>query len=306
MQVSPKMVQVLALPALLTLGFVGQDGSASPLDSAPKLPLKLSASSVPFGSKVTVTGVALALEPGAKIHVTMVGGGSQNRRVAIGSVSRSHSWKASFSAIRSGHVAAVPSDVPITSVAGSSGYLPALKVTSQVSVPSALGGKVGSSPKLRGRVTPAGSYRIVAERFSGGRWEVVSRSTTSATGAYAIAVSVGEKPSKVRVRSLNRRSLGGGASRSVRVSSMRPALASWYDLYGNGVACGGVLRRETMGVAHKTLKCGTKVTITYRGRTVTVPVIDRGPYIAGREFDLTGATARALGFDGVGTVWVSN
>jgi rare lipoprotein A len=36
---------------------------------------------------------------------------------------------------------------------------------------------------------------------------------------------------------------------------------------------------------------------------VTVPVVDRGPFVAGREFDLTEATKRALGFDGVGVVW---
>jgi rare lipoprotein A len=33
-----------------------------------------------------------------------------------------------------------------------------------------------------------------------------------------------------------------------------------------------------------------------------VPVIDRGPYIAGREWDLTGATAAALGFPGLGQI----
>ena len=45
------------------------------------------------------------------------------------------------------------------------------------------------------------------------------------------------------------------------------------------------------------------VTFRYGSREVTVPVIDRGPYAGGREWDLTGATARALGFGGVGVVW---
>jgi len=58
-----------------------------------------------------------------------------------------------------------------------------------------------------------------------------------------------------------------------------------------------------MGVANKTLPCGTLVTLRYAGRMVRVPVIDRGPYVAGREFDLTEATKRALGFGGVGEVW---
>ena len=55
-----------------------------------------------------------------------------------------------------------------------------------------------------------------------------------------------------------------------------------------------------MGVANKTLPCGTLVTLRYDGRTVRVAVIDRGPYVAGREFDLTEATKQALGFGGVG------
>jgi rare lipoprotein A (peptidoglycan hydrolase) len=59
------------------------------------------------------------------------------------------------------------------------------------------------------------------------------------------------------------------------------------------------------GVAHKTLKCGTRVEILFGGRTITVPVVDRGPFVRGRTWDLTQATARALDFDGtarVGTI----
>jgi len=87
------------------------------------------------------------------------------------------------------------------------------------------------------------------------------------------------------------------------LQAFRPTLASWYALYGGALACGGTLGYDTLGVAHKTLPCGTRVTLRYRGREVTVPVVDRGPYVGGREWDLTGATARALGFEGVGVVW---
>jgi len=58
-----------------------------------------------------------------------------------------------------------------------------------------------------------------------------------------------------------------------------------------------------MGVANRTLPCGTLVTLRYNGRTVRVPVIDRGPYVGSREFDLTEATKLALGFGDTGTVW---
>jgi rare lipoprotein A (peptidoglycan hydrolase) len=51
-----------------------------------------------------------------------------------------------------------------------------------------------------------------------------------------------------------------------------------------------------MGVAHRTLPCGTPVAIDYQGRSIVVPVIDRGPYgVAGADWDLTQAAAFALG-----------
>ena len=77
----------------------------------------------------------------------------------------------------------------------------------------------------------------------------------------------------------------------------KPARATWYGpgLYGNRLACGGRLSHHTLGVAHRTLPCGTKVALRYRGHTVVVPVIDRGPYARGVDYDLTEATALRLG-----------
>ena len=49
--------------------------------------------------------------------------------------------------------------------------------------------------------------------------------------------------------------------------------------------------------------CGTLVTLRYNGRSIRVPVIDRGPYVEGREFDLTLATKEALGFGDTGEIW---
>ncbi len=89
-----------------------------------------------------------------------------------------------------------------------------------------------------------------------------------------------------------------------RTNVYRLVEVSWYG-GGGSLACGGLLTSSTMGVANKTLPCGTRVTLRYHGRTVWVRVIDRGPYVAGREYDLTEATARALGFEGVGEMWAS-
>ena len=74
-------------------------------------------------------------------------------------------------------------------------------------------------------------------------------------------------------------------------------IASWYGpgFYGNRTACGQTYTPEIVGVAHRTLRCGTLVVLEYRGRTLTVPVIDRGPYIAGRTLDLSNATHIAIG-----------
>lgn len=83
---------------------------------------------------------------------------------------------------------------------------------------------------------------------------------------------------------------------------VRYAGASWYGpgLWGRSTACGAILRPATIGVAHKTLPCGTMVRFTYEGRTVTAPVIDRGPYIRGRAWDLTAAASEAIGFESAG------
>ena len=80
------------------------------------------------------------------------------------------------------------------------------------------------------------------------------------------------------------------------------SIASVYTDYGLPVACGGVLKVPELGVANKTLPCGTEVIFVYGKRAVRVPVIDRGPYIAGRTWDLTGATAEALHFPGLGPI----
>jgi rare lipoprotein A len=84
----------------------------------------------------------------------------------------------------------------------------------------------------------------------------------------------------------------------------RPSRASWYGpgMYGKRTACGTMLTKGTIGVANKTLPCGMRVAIYYRGQTLTVPVIDHGPYITGRDWDLTAATARVLGINGVALI----
>ena len=85
---------------------------------------------------------------------------------------------------------------------------------------------------------------------------------------------------------------------------MRSAGATWYGpgLYGRHTACGQTLRPTTIGVAHKTLPCGTAVKFLYRGHSIVARVIDRGPYSAGNSWDLTNGARLALGFEGANRV----
>src|SRR5215213_3625490 len=161
-----------------------------------------------------------------------------------------------------------------------------------------VGGKVGSGAEGRS---------VLVQQRAGKGWQTVARTQTRAGGrfsAYWRPQGTGRKAVRAFVRGTD------GTAAAVRqikggVTVYVPRFASYYGpgLYGNKLACGGRLHPGTLGVAHKTLPCGTKITLHNKGRTLTVKVIDRGPYVGGRYFDLTAATKRKLGFGSTGTVW---
>ncbi|PKL75084.1 MAG: hypothetical protein CVV27_17215 [Candidatus Melainabacteria bacterium HGW-Melainabacteria-1] len=80
------------------------------------------------------------------------------------------------------------------------------------------------------------------------------------------------------------------AGKKVSVSAYGPGL------YGNKTANGTVLRPGTIGIAHKKLPLGSKVDITINGKTITTTVIDRGPYVGNRQYDLTEGLIKQFGF----------
>jgi rare lipoprotein A (peptidoglycan hydrolase) len=94
---------------------------------------------------------------------------------------------------------------------------------------------------------------------------------------------------------------------TAQVTVFRPARATWYGpgLFGRRTACGQRLTRTLLGVAHKRLRCGTPVELLFRGRSITVPVVDRGPFAHGASYDLTAAAARRLRFEQTSTIGVS-
>ena len=161
---------------------------------------------------------------------------------------------------------------------------------------------VGSKLRVKGALfAPAGSP-IVVQLAKGHRWRTVDRARTGARGRFATSFrphSLGGV--KVRVLGPN------GAVRQLRATVYRKAGASWYGpgFYGHRTACGGTLSAGSLGVANKTLPCGTRVRLRYRGHNVTARVIDRGPYVGGRDYDLTPATKNRLHFGSTGTIWSS-
>ena len=161
----------------------------------------------------------------------------------------------------------------------------------------------GNGIAARGKIGPGGRHRVKV--VFGGPDTAVVRTATRADGSFAVRWApdrIGNY--RVRAFAVHDRHTHASISKGRRLTTYRPAGASYYGpgLYGNGVACGGTLMPGTLGVANKTLPCGTRVKLRYRGRSITVPVIDRGPYVAGRDYDLTEATRERLGFPGVGTV----
>ena len=99
-----------------------------------------------------------------------------------------------------------------------------------------------------------------------------------------------------RRHSLHANGVVGAGTRKKITRTMPKSVATWYGpgFFGHRTACGERLRRKTIGVAHRQLPCGTRVTLKYRGRYVRARVIDRGPYTSGARWDLTQQAARKL------------
>jgi rare lipoprotein A len=159
----------------------------------------------------------------------------------------------------------------------------------------------GKKAKVTGTVKPAVEGQQVVVHVPGK--DEVTR--TGPGGKFAVKFGVGG-PGEYRLRASAQGTdtTAGSESKAVKMTAYRTAQASWYGpgLYGNGMACGGTLTPGTLGVAHKSLPCGTELTLRYHGNTVDVEVVDRGPYVGGREFDLTAATKQKLGFPSTGVV----
>ncbi len=163
---------------------------------------------------------------------------------------------------------------------------------------------MGKDMTFTGSVPRSDAGKVVEIQRSGshtgGQWLATSHATIGSDGSFT-AYWKSNRPGPLAFRAVL--SSGATTARSawptVDVVVYRMAIATIYGpgFWGSRTACGQILHKTTIGVAHRTLPCGTRVSIYYDGRTIVVPVIDRGPYANGADWDLTTATARALGMD---------
>ena len=136
--------------------------------------------------------------------------------------------------------------------------------------------------------------------------EPVARSRVAAPTPEATPAPTVAPPARVAAVPIAITAVPASASGSVvTVSWYGPGffenrLPCWPWLAANGLPI--QFLPDTWGVAHKSLPCGTMVTLTHGANMVTVPVVDRGPYIAGREFDLSPRVKAALGCSDLCTV----
>ena len=162
--------------------------------------------------------------------------------------------------------------------------------------------RVGQAAVVAG--TAPARRTVVLERRTRGGWRPLDHARTGATGRYRLR-HVARRTSSATVRV---RIAGTATARTLgRMNVYRSTLASWYGpgFYGRRTACGQTISDSIRGVAHRTLPCGTRVTLRKGDRIVRARVVDRGPFHAAREFDLTPAVKRALGFGSTGAVEVA-
>ena len=156
---------------------------------------------------------------------------------------------------------------------------------------------------LRGHLSAAEpGATVLVQRADRGGWTTVARSRAGRTGGF-VATWRADRLGRVTLRAV---AASAGAARAASVAPIarttvyRASIATHFGpgWYGTRTACGILLTSRTVGVAHKTLPCGTLLEFYYRGRTVRAPVVDRGPYANNAAWDLTIAASRALRFNG--------
>lgn len=164
---------------------------------------------------------------------------------------------------------------------------------------SAAPSTIGTPATLSGMLAGSGSGRSVQIQLQGqeGSWLTVATGPAARDGSFKLLWRA-PKSGRFLARAVAKgaRATDLGATPTTVITVHNKTQATWYDQAGTTSACGVKLRKATLGVAHKTLPCGTMLDFSFHGKSITVPVIDRGPYGPGISYDLTIQAARRLGF----------
>ena len=174
--------------------------------------------------------------------------------------------------------------------------------TAAPSAPLTAGGLRGGAVHWQGSMPGAHAVRIERLDPASGTWSPLASAAVDGDGAFD-ATWLGDALGSYTVRAVDddgqqqQQASAADAPLTARVTVYRPAKATWYGpgFFGKKTACGPRMSRGLVGVAHKKLPCGTPVEIFYEGRSLVVPVVDRGPFANGASYDLTQAAAQALG-----------
>lgn len=305
-------VLTLAVPASAVALSAGSTNAIASPQTAPHF--ILSRHHIGYGDRITVTGHAVGAASGTPLALEYAPGihGQRWRTVASAPVRSGGRFQMNVVLRRSGRLR-VTGRRTATALRGASAAAASVVTASSVETVRvaarlrlhhrAISKLDGQTVDVPGHLLPGQAGRTVhLDARIGRHWRSVATAHTGRRGGFNLRYHAADMGS----RGLRVRFTGDHANARVRstvgtLTVYRPSVASWYYDAGN-TACGF---HATYGVANKYLPCGTKVTFRYGGRTVTATVDDRGPFVAGREWDLNQTLAGALGFGGVGTVWSS-
>lgn len=304
---------VLAVPSTAV---ALESGAAQALAATPGPVLHTSVSrhSLRYDNYVAVHGSAPSGDAGQSVDVQFEPAGSSTwRYLAKTTVHSNDRFAFRVRLQRTGNLRAVSSQsqpsIARTGVTTASSS-PTPSNAQRVGVAAALKAKgasrmaqAGHRISVRGSLEPTqGGLLVHLLARTGGRWHGVARTRTGRRGGFDLRYAIASTGTQqLRVSFAGDRSNRGAWTHAGSVTGLVPRVASWYNDAGS-TACGYHVR---FGVANKSLPCGTKVTFSYGGRSVVATVDDRGPYVAGRDYDLNQNTAGALGMYGVGTVLAS-
>jgi len=132
----------------------------------------------------------------------------------------------------------------------------------------------------------------------------IKAATLTAALACVLATGVQITPSLARPHPADLRNESGAFARATK-ADVGSALSGIASIYHDRItATGEHMNPNAMTAAHKTLPFGSMVTVrnNRNGRSATVRINDRGPFVRGRVIDLSPGAARVLGVDGLAPV----